>query len=216
MSFGWVYILENSSLKHGYLKIGRTVNDPLTRASELSSATGVAIPFSVVYSEPVPDCVQAEYLVHQKLKKYRVNNKREFFQIELVTAQSIVQDICEIVRNESSFCRQCRAKTAEAELEQIKNKLSKYQIKLKYFQQQFSFFSFFRNYINKMFLFMEKPFQKLVPAEADRRIYIWLGLLPVCIVCWIALLFIFRNIAIGLTLTIMLLSALMVIGNSRQ
>jgi hypothetical protein len=105
MNPGWIYILTNRSLQSNYLKIGRTVNDPSERASEISSVTGVAVPFSVAHSEAAPDCVRAEWLIHQKLASYRVNANREFFQVDFNIAQRAVSEMCEIVRNEVLFAR---------------------------------------------------------------------------------------------------------------
>jgi hypothetical protein len=68
---GHVYILLNASIP-GLLKIGMTARAPEERARELSQGTGVPAPFSVAYSEEVPDCQAAEALIHARLAPFRV------------------------------------------------------------------------------------------------------------------------------------------------
>lgn len=78
----WVYVLSNPSMP-GLLKIGYTKQLPDLRAYQLSTATGVAIPFRVEYSFK---CHEGEFLeaeVHKHLDSYRVSNNREFFNVEL-------------------------------------------------------------------------------------------------------------------------------------
>lgn len=78
---GYIYILINASTD-GIIKIGKTQRDPSERAKELSSATGVPTPFTVVYHAYFNDCDKAEKFVHTKLERYRVANNREFFKVE--------------------------------------------------------------------------------------------------------------------------------------
>jgi len=111
MNAGWIYALTNRSLPPDWLKIGRTESTPSDRASQLSSATGVAAPFDVAYCEPVPDCVRAETLIHQRLAERRVSTNREFFSIGLSEAQGVIHEICELVRDESPLCQQCPARS---------------------------------------------------------------------------------------------------------
>jgi hypothetical protein len=69
----------------GLAKVGRTTRDPTTRAGELSSATGVASPFILAYSQPVNDCISAERWVHSQLENagFRHASNREFFNAPL-------------------------------------------------------------------------------------------------------------------------------------
>jgi hypothetical protein len=131
MNPGWVYILTNRSLQSDYLKIGRTANDPSDRASDISGSTGVATPFEVAYVEAVPDCVRAETLVHRQLSDCRVNNNREFFHLDLSSAQETVHTVCEQVRDESVLCKQCRTKaylsSTKAELSASEAEIDKLQ-----------------------------------------------------------------------------------------
>ena len=80
---GYIYILQNESLDPDRLKIGRTQSHPQERAEELSQSTGVPTPFTVVWYGHTIDCVKAERLVHQSLSPFRVNPRREFFDVDL-------------------------------------------------------------------------------------------------------------------------------------
>ena len=79
-SSGFVYVMINVSYT-GLVKIGKTTKDPDERAKELSSATGVATPFIVVYKRQFNNCHVAEKVIHNVLEEqgYRVNTMREFF-----------------------------------------------------------------------------------------------------------------------------------------
>jgi len=88
----WVYILENDS-QPGLLKIGYTKLTPDERAKQISNATGVPLPYKVAWAYR---CFNGELLegeVHHALKKYRVNNQREFFQISLEEAKQTINNI---------------------------------------------------------------------------------------------------------------------------
>lgn len=63
---GYVYAMINP-LYEGLVKIGKTTKDPEIRAKELSSSTGVATPFIVVYKRLFNDCHSAEKLAHSLL-----------------------------------------------------------------------------------------------------------------------------------------------------
>lgn len=89
MSF--VYILTNKSFK--YVKIGYTNRNPYIRARELSNSTGVPTPFKVYYSRKVKNGKETETILHEKLKNYRVNKKREFFNISPQKAKKILDSI---------------------------------------------------------------------------------------------------------------------------
>lgn len=91
---GYVYVMINSSCE-GLVKIGKTTKDPEERAKELSSATGVATPFKVVYKRLFNDCSLAEALIHRLLEErgYRVNKSREFFSIDISEAIDVILSI---------------------------------------------------------------------------------------------------------------------------
>lgn len=90
---GYVYILVNSMMM-GLVKIGKTQDDPETRATDLY-VTGVPVPFVVAYSVLVGDHHEVERKIHSELSKYRVNDKREFFQIDTATAINVLREIAQ-------------------------------------------------------------------------------------------------------------------------
>ena len=90
----WVYILSNPTTP-SLLKIGYTKNDPDTRAKQISTATGVALPYKVEWAFKCFNGEQLEGEIHSYLKEYRVNNNREFFEIELTEAKKAVMKLGE-------------------------------------------------------------------------------------------------------------------------
>ncbi|WP_249594314.1 GIY-YIG nuclease family protein [Peribacillus frigoritolerans] len=91
---GYIYVLINPSLE-GLVKIGKTTRDPLTRVNELSSATGIPTPFTLVYKEMFSDCTKAENMIHRVLEErgHRVSSNREFFNIPVYEVISLIQEI---------------------------------------------------------------------------------------------------------------------------
>ena len=90
----WVYVLENES-QPGLLKIGYTKLTPDERAKQISNATGVPLPYKVAWAYR---CFNGELLegeVHHALRKYCVNNQREFFQLGLNEAKETIKTIGE-------------------------------------------------------------------------------------------------------------------------
>ena len=82
----WVYILSNPT-QPGLLKIGYTKKLPEERAKQISSATGVALPYKVEWAYQCFNGEMVEREVHHKLKAQRVNNNKEFFQVSLEEAK---------------------------------------------------------------------------------------------------------------------------------
>jgi hypothetical protein len=87
---GWVYILTNEAMP-GMVKIGLTTKTPKERAAELSSATGVPLPFVVAWARAVSDCDYVERVVHRMLDDRRVNEKRESFRVDVATARQVIE-----------------------------------------------------------------------------------------------------------------------------
>ena len=83
----WVYVLSNPSLPKEYLKIGYTKLKPEERATQISSATGVPTPYKVEWAYKCFNGEIVERMTHEKLKAFRVNNRKEFFQISLEEAK---------------------------------------------------------------------------------------------------------------------------------
>jgi hypothetical protein len=101
MQSGNIYVLINSA-QPGKVKIGKTTKDPLTRAAELSSASGVLGYFDVFFSIECDDIDHVENLVHHALKDYRVQRNREFFNITPEKAATIVKRCAFLLENVQS------------------------------------------------------------------------------------------------------------------
>ena len=89
-SGGIVYVLSNPSMP-GLVKIGKTSRESvLMRLGELYS-TGVPVPFECEFAGRVKDEHKVEKAFHLAFGPYRVNPKREFFQIEPEQAITLLQ-----------------------------------------------------------------------------------------------------------------------------
>jgi hypothetical protein len=77
---GHIYLLINTAMP-GFVKVGKTTRTPETRVMELSGATGVPVPFELLFEVAVSDAHGAERFVHSKLEEIgaRVSDNREFF-----------------------------------------------------------------------------------------------------------------------------------------
>ncbi|WP_316569261.1 GIY-YIG nuclease family protein [Neobacillus sp. YIM B06451] len=97
---GYIYVLINPSLQ-GMVKIGKTKRDPAQRVDELSSATGIPTPFTLVYKEFFDDCSKAEKMIHGLLEQegYRVSKNREFFDISIHESIKLIQSVAQNVNN---------------------------------------------------------------------------------------------------------------------
>ena len=89
---GYVYILVNPAFT-GFVKIGKTTNEPEARARQLSSGSGVPAPYAVAWDAFVTDCHHVEKLIHQQLAGARSRNDREFFATPLKHAIAMVSSI---------------------------------------------------------------------------------------------------------------------------
>nr|WP_313011758.1 GIY-YIG nuclease family protein [Brucella intermedia] len=85
---GYVYVLSNPAIP-GLVKIGRTTRRPSDRVRELNSASGVALPFKLEASIRTKYPNWTEKLLHLALDRYRVNQKREFFELSVDEAVAI-------------------------------------------------------------------------------------------------------------------------------
>jgi hypothetical protein len=77
------------------LKIGFTTKDAYSRAKEISTATGVPKPFKVKFIYECNDPYSVEQEIHNEINGQgkRINEKREFFEIEFNEAVSIIKGI---------------------------------------------------------------------------------------------------------------------------
>lgn len=87
---GIVYILTNPAMP-GLVKIGKTLRGSAeARMGELFS-TGVPVPFECAYAAKVNNAEAVEVALHAAFEPYRVNLKREFFEIEAEQAMAILR-----------------------------------------------------------------------------------------------------------------------------
>lgn len=99
MESGYVYILSNPSMP-GLIKIGHTKRSPEERARELSRNTSIPLHFIVEFEIFSVDRIMLESIVHRTLEPYRINKKREFFEIALDEAIEIVRLKAEIINKQ--------------------------------------------------------------------------------------------------------------------
>lgn len=87
---GIVYVLTNPAMP-GLVKIGKTSRSSVKgRLRELYS-TGVPVPFECVFAGRVEDESKVEKAFHLAFGPYRINAKREFFQIEAEQAIALLE-----------------------------------------------------------------------------------------------------------------------------
>ena len=101
-SAGYIYLLINYSMP-GLVKVGRTARAPVERLDELSSATGVPTPFTLVYDVLVPDCALAERAIHDALtaRGYRTSQNREFFRAPIYEVVRLMIQVRESMQSAS-------------------------------------------------------------------------------------------------------------------
>jgi hypothetical protein len=87
--FGYLYILENESLPN-LIKIGFTKKSAFQRAAQLSN-TSIPTPYKVAYLARVAKPREVEKEVHHLLADVRVNDKREFFNLDAASAIEVIR-----------------------------------------------------------------------------------------------------------------------------
>lgn len=87
---GFVYVMTNEAMP-GLVKIGFTTIDADTRARDLSSASGVPIPFQVEYVMETESPDWLEFCVHESLGTTRLNPNREFFRVTVDQAADAIE-----------------------------------------------------------------------------------------------------------------------------
>lgn len=99
---GYIYMLRNPAHELDLFKIGLTTKTVEERAKQLSG-TPSPDKFVIINRWFVSDCVLAEKLIHARLDKFRLNQKREFFKIKLEDAiKEIIPIIEEINKRTES------------------------------------------------------------------------------------------------------------------
>ena len=92
----YIYILENDTMP-GLVKIGFTKNKPSERVKQINAATGVAADFKVKYQYPCFNAHDLEKEIHIYLEShgFRTNKKKEFFNVTVEQAISVIERIGE-------------------------------------------------------------------------------------------------------------------------
>ena len=89
---GWIYCVSNPLYLKNLYKIGFTEEEnPFKRISELSSHTGIPVPFEVKFLINSENPRSDEKQIHKYLSTYRINKDREFFEIDFETLLDIIQ-----------------------------------------------------------------------------------------------------------------------------
>ena len=88
---GYIYIQRTAAMEEDIFKIGLTRNSVNKRAKQLSN-TSAADNFLVLAKFATIDCFKAEGLIHQKLKAYRINPKREYFRLNVQKAYKVISE----------------------------------------------------------------------------------------------------------------------------
>jgi len=89
-ALGIVYVLTNPAMP-GLVKIGKTSRGSVdARLSELYT-TGVPVPFECSFAGRIEDESKIERAFHTAFGPYRINSKREFFQIEPEQAIALLE-----------------------------------------------------------------------------------------------------------------------------
>lgn len=96
---GFIYIIRNPTMSKNIFKIGLTRNDVNDRVSQLSK-TSVPDKFYKAQEWNVKDCILAEKEIHNKLNNYRVDPRREFFNVDYDEAIKVIKEVVEQINKE--------------------------------------------------------------------------------------------------------------------
>ena len=91
---GYIYIMRNAAFENNIIKIGLTTKVTKERAKQLSK-TSVPDKFFVIREWVVKDCKKAEEEIHNLLAQYRIDPRREFFQIDIKLASETIDSVIE-------------------------------------------------------------------------------------------------------------------------
>ncbi len=90
---GYVYVLGNESMP-GLVKIGMTRRTVEQRVQELSDASGVPMPFRILFKARSRDPKSDEKRAHKALAAFRYQRNREFFGCPVTVAINAVKNAC--------------------------------------------------------------------------------------------------------------------------
>lgn len=76
-----VYVLTNEAMP-GLVKIGLTTDSVESRIAQLTSHSGIPLPFECYFAAEVGEASRIESILHQLFSENRVNPRREFFRLD--------------------------------------------------------------------------------------------------------------------------------------
>lgn len=122
-----IYVLTNEAMP-GLVKIGRTTDSIESRISNLSTGTGVPLPFECYFAAEVSDCSMLEKKLHQLFSEGRINPKREFFKIDpekvvlaisIGTFKEVTPGVTEIDKEEQEALEKAKARRPRLKLDAL-------------------------------------------------------------------------------------------------
>ena len=122
-----VYVLTNEAMP-GLVKIGLTTDSVESRISQLSTASGVPLPFECYFAAEVSDCAKLEKKLHQLFSEGRINPKREFFKtdpekvvlaISIGAFKEVTPGVTEIDKEEQEALEKVKARRPRLRLDAL-------------------------------------------------------------------------------------------------
>jgi len=98
---GYIYVMRNAYQPKNTYKIGLTTNTTSERAKQLSK-TSVPDKFQVMREWNVRDCYQAEKEIHTILDRYRIDPRREFFQLDMKEINIVIEEVINRINKDIS------------------------------------------------------------------------------------------------------------------
>ena len=89
---GYIYIIHNPAWK-GWYKIGRTTTSPEQRLYAYQTSSPFR-DFKIVFSRYTEDITTTEFNIYSKLEQLSIENKHEWYNIELNQAITIINKEC--------------------------------------------------------------------------------------------------------------------------
>ena len=89
---GKIYIMRNANFAENIFKIGLTTKTTDERAQQLSK-TSVPDRFFIMREWDAKDCFLAEKTIHKLRDKYRLDKRREFFQLDMRIANEVIDSV---------------------------------------------------------------------------------------------------------------------------
>lgn len=90
---GEIYVMRSALHPKDVYKVGFTTKSAGERASQLKSTSGQPDQFGVMNSWTVRNPRRVEGIVHERLKRYRVNPRREFFKLKYAEIQAVIEQV---------------------------------------------------------------------------------------------------------------------------